>query len=166
MFSIQFDLISPLPDDLVMRYPDAQKKFVKGYIDFGTTREEMQRREEWFISPLHMWSVQDYEKHWIEALERMVCGQDQSALIVSLGTLMPDDYIGWWPMWRFGETVKFHEQMLFSSQLSEPFDIADSYVHVSEYHEVNEDGHRLSEWEVSVSDIAAFLDAQAKIGTG
>ena len=167
MFSIQFDPTSKLPAELTSEVPDASSKFMKGYIDFGI-ESKVQRREEWFIPPLHLWSVQDYQKHWIEALERMVHGHDQSALIVSLGSLMPDDYIGWWPMWRFGEIVKFHEQMLILSELKQPFELDNSYVHVGEYisPEVDEDGHRVSEWEVPVSDMAAFLKAQAKIETG
>ena len=162
MFSIQFDPTSELPDDLTSEVPEAYRKFVKGYIDFGV-ETKTQRREEWFISPLHLWSVQDYEKHWREALEQMVRGQDRSALIVSLGSLMPDDYVNWWPMWRFGKTIKLQEHLLFLSELSQPFDHTNPYVHVREYdNEADEDGRRASEWEVSVSDMAAFLEAQAK----
>ena len=161
MFSIQFDPTSELPNELISEVPEAHSKFVKGYIDFGV-ETKTHRREEWFISPLRLWSVQDYEKHWREALERMVHGQDRSALIVSLGSLTPDNYVGGWPMWRFGETVKFHEQMLFLSQLEQPFDLASPYIHVGDYY--NEPGEdrplRFSEWEVSVSDMAAFLSAQ------
>ncbi len=65
-------------------------------------------------------------------------------------------------MWRFGETVKFQEQLLILPNLSGPFDPANPYVHVGDYY--NEPGEdrplRFSEWEVSVSDMAAFLSAQ------
>lgn len=154
MFSIQFDLTSELPDYLTSEIPEAESKFAKGYINFGV------KRNEWFISTFYLWSVQDYEIHWREAVKRIVDGEDSSALIISVAELTPDDYVHWWPMWRFGETIKFHEQLLFLSELSEPFDPANPYVHVGEYYnEVDEDGHRVSEWEVSVSDMAAFLDA-------
>ncbi len=154
MFSIQFDPTSKLPAELTSEIPDASSKFVKGFIDFGTNRKE------WFISPLHLWSVQDYEKHWREALKRMVRGQDRSALIVSLGTIDPDDYVNWWPMWRLGETVRFQEHLLFLSELEQPFELSSPYIHVGEYYnEAGEDRPlRFSEWEVPVSDMAAFLD--------
>ena len=151
MFSIQFDPTSLSPGN--------PGEYARGFIDFRPVD-----RQQYFTSSLYQWNLQEYQKHWLEAIRRIVDGQESSVLITDLPKLTRRNLIDTWPMWRFGETVKFQEHLLILRNLSGPFDPANPYVHVGDYNgETDEDGHRSSEWEVSVSDIAAFLEAQAKV---
>lgn len=138
MFSILFDL--PFRP---------KQKFALGTLVLGTTTER-------FHASFDYWQPHDYEKQWHEAVELIVNGADRAALITEMPTPSEANFIRWWPMWHFQDTVKLHEQILFMEQLNTPFTTENPYAHVDDYHEF-EDGERLSEWTVPLQDFVEFL---------
>jgi len=66
-------------------------------------------------------------------------------------------------MWRFGESVKLNEQLLFMADLETPIDTENPYTHVGEYRELNEEGERISEWVVPLQDLVDFLRSSSEM---
>ncbi|MGI4789138.1 MAG: hypothetical protein ACRYFS_09855 [Janthinobacterium lividum] len=131
----------------------AEKKAI-GTITFGSSRET-------FVSSFHQWSAEDYQAQWLEAIKRIVDGEEHSALITNLPLLTSESLINWWTMWRFGDQVKFQDQLFFISDLSVPFDLDDPYSHVGAYTAVNDESQHVSEWDESVANLAVFLDVHS-----
>jgi hypothetical protein len=108
---------------------------------------------EGFLAPLALWQRADYERQWAEAAERLLGGASTTAFVTVA-------WHTWWPMWREGDRVRVHEQLLLVQPIGRVVPLSD--VHRTPYeliaaHPVDlSDGHRVSCWEVSVADIAAF----------
>lgn len=63
--------------------------------------------------------------------------------------------LNWWPMWREGDTVFFHEQLLLERPAGWQWSNPRAHVHARERR--SEDGDLLSEWTLPVDVVAAFL---------
>ena len=139
MFSISF-----------RRPLDPKQKFSLGTIVLGTATDG-------FHASFDYWQPSDYEKQWREAVKLIVNGAEKAALITEMPPPSKANFVRWWPMWRFQDAVRIHEQILFMDQLNTPFTLEDPYAHVDNYHEFNEEGERLSEWTVPLQDFVEFL---------
>ena len=93
-----------------------------------------------FLTSFDHWQPEDYKRQWREAVSLIVNAGSKSALITEMPAPSGANFIRWWPMWRFGESVKLNEQLLFMVDLKTPFDIENPYTHVGEYRELNEAG--------------------------
>jgi len=60
-------------------------------------------------------------------------------------------------MWREGEMVYAHEQLLVEDTLITPFDPADPYRQIADRYTGSEDGNEVSEWRLTIADIEAFV---------
>jgi hypothetical protein len=116
--------------------------------------------EESFEASLRTWSRGDYSRHWREAIAKIVGGSDRSALVTDMYEPATANFIRWWPMYRLGDVVRFHNQLLFLAQLAEPFTIDNMFGSVPEY-SATSDGHLISEWSVDISAVEQFLAAGA-----
>ena len=124
-----------------------------GYIMLGSSKEG-------FRSGLSYWSIAQYEKHWHEAVTRLVMGAESSALITDLPlSSSANDVINWWPMWREDEIVYIHEQLLFQPAMKGGFDPSDPYRHVDPREVETDEGQRISEWTVPLQDFVDYLGA-------
>jgi hypothetical protein len=59
-------------------------------------------------------------------------------------------------MYLVGNTVYFQNHLLFYDQLAKPFSIESPFSFLRGRETTNEDGRRISEWEVSLSEVQAF----------
>jgi hypothetical protein len=117
-----------------------------GLIVLGAFRER-------FRASLEHWRPRDYERHWHEAVARLVEGAAESCLITNL--VRPDsvgDNVEWWPAWRVGDEARFHQEVFLPGLLGSPFDPRDPYVHVGGY----EPDRLVSEWRIPLSDLERF----------
>lgn len=121
-----------------------------GQIVIGTFHER-------FFAPLHYWAASDYEHHWKESLTRITGSGSVSCLITSMYDPEKPNFIFWWPMYRIEDQVFIQNHILFLNELLEPFNESDPCQSVRERRTVDEDGNRISEWSVSIDDIASFL---------
>jgi len=80
----------------------------------------------------------DYERHWIEAARRLLVGADRTGFFSSA-------FQFWWTMWRKGQDLFVHEQLIIEATLLEPFDPSDPYRQIGERKTEDEDGKALSE---------------------
>jgi len=118
---------------------------------------------ETFLASFDHWQPEDYERQWQEAISLVVNEGSKSALITEMPAPSVANFIRWWPMWRFGESVKLNEQLLFMADLETPIDAENPYTHVGEYRELNEEGERISEWVVPLQDLVDFLRSSSEM---
>jgi hypothetical protein len=111
--------------------------------------------EEIFVSSLYLWSKEDYKAQWLHAMISLLNGSEKAALIVEY--LGPDaGRLWWWPMYRVEGSVYLREQILFFDQLEEPFSLEKAFSFIRDRRIINEDGYKISEWNVSLSEVEKF----------
>jgi len=119
-----------------------------GEIVLGNFREN-------FAASLYQWSKADYEAQWNNAIRTLLAGS-KSALLVHYVSPEFADNFEWWPMYKVGDVVFFQNQLPWYDQLPEPFTPESMLSFVKDRITINEDGNRLSEWSVKLSDIEDF----------
>ncbi len=115
--------------------------------------------EERFEASLSYWAVEDYQKQWKQALERIIAGEPKSSLITSMHDPQNANFVTWWLLYRDGQQVHVQNQLLFMDQISGPYDLANPYVYIPDRETVDEDGNRISEWRTTIAEIEEFLKA-------
>lgn len=122
--------------------------------------------EEHFIASLTYWRADDYERHWKDAIFRIVKGHLTSCLITSMIDPENAKFIFWWPMYRVQDTVFIQNQILFFENLPHTFNENDPFSSIPERVTVNDEGQRLSEWTIPVKSLEEFLqDKEGKLIT-
>jgi hypothetical protein len=122
----------------------------RGTVCLGDFREQ-------FEVILEYWSRDDYVRHWDAALRQLLEGAATSALITSMSDPSSATFLFWWPAYREGDSIVFQHQALFLEELDRPFLPEEFADHIPERTATSTDGDRVSEWRVSLSDIAEFL---------
>ncbi len=147
MFSI--GLLPDLPSDM-----QSDKKANLGLIQIGAFEER-------FTASFAYWGPPDYERHWEEAIDRIVAGSSTSCLITSMASPSTASFIFWWPLYRLGNQVFIQNHILFFERLIVPFNENDPYASVRPRRTIDEDGHAISEWVTSIDDLRMFLQQKA-----
>lgn len=126
-------------------------KHYKGQITIGDFQES-------FYMPVDSWSIPEYKKQWKEGLERIKT-HDSSCLVVnSIG------YIEFWSLYREGEKIFIHNNCLFERPKGLPrFDINTCYLYVIPRETIDEDGNKISEWQVDLQDVLEYLKSEKKM---
>lgn len=137
-------------DDYVYVDPSSGTDSREGEIVIDDFRER-------FVSLQSFWSASRYEAHWREAVERIVRDGERSCLITSIADPARSEMLFWWPMYREHDRVYVQNGMLFFGQLQGSFDPENPFPSVPDRTMINEDGERVSEWSLPVSDLQAFL---------
>jgi hypothetical protein len=112
-----------------------------------------------FAAPLVFWAAGDYQKEWVEAAERIVNGQPRSCFVAAMRELPLTGPVFLWPAYRDGEVVYVRHKLLLPVTVKGGFDPSNPYAQVDERRTLPDDGEPVSEWRVSVGDIARFLRA-------
>lgn len=110
-----------------------------------------------FVAPLVFWRTGDYQRQWREAAETIVRGGDRSCFVAAMRRTPDDGAIFLWPVYRCGEAVYVQHRLLLPETVDGRFDPANPYAQVNERQIVSEQGEPISEWQISVKDIALFL---------
>jgi hypothetical protein len=124
------------------------------------------RFQEDFIAPLIYWKSEDYERHWRDAVVRIVGRHRTSCLLTSIYDPATARFYFWWPMYRRGSRVFIQNHGLFLDQLDHPFDTNNVYGSVPRRITVNDEGERISEWETTVDDLRKFLRMKENVRPG
>ena len=136
--------------------PFAMGRIVAGELDEG------------FASTLYEWSKRDYEVHWLQSLERLINGDTKIVLMTQYLDPAESLNLEWWALYRGEDDVVYvQNQLRFCDQLGKGFSVAEASKFLGERITVNEDGNRISEWEVPLSEIRLYVDQmkQQKRGT-
>lgn len=130
-------------------YDDASTPAGGGVLTLGKDKE-------YFLASLHEWDKSDYTSQWSHALDELLQRGRNAALIVSYGSPRQATHLEWWSMYPDAGTVHFQNQLLFYEQLPRPFSLQEAFSFVAPRRRLNDDGRRISEWDVALAEVAAF----------
>lgn len=142
-FSIQF------PPDATEE-TDENQRFMAGRKTLGDFREE-------FLAHLDYWTPKQYEAQWRDAVLGIVSGKSVDALITDMHDLRTAHHLVSWPMYREGDRVFVQNRLLFLNDLGRPQQLEDLIPRIGNRRTINDEGAQISEWDVGVSDLLAFL---------
>ncbi len=111
--------------------------------------------KETFLASLNYWSIGEYQAQWTEGLIRLVNDEGRSCLITNMFDPNIANFINWWPIYREGRKLIFHNQIYFIKKKG--FDPHNPYVNIEERRTISETGVPISEWEISIDDINEYL---------
>jgi CdiI N-terminal domain len=110
-----------------------------------------------FQAILGFWEIEDYEKSWLTALRRLVGGASISCLVTSLTDPENSQYVVTWPLYRTDGEVFVQNQLIFLDQLGRKFEPQAPWDFIEPHATIDEDGQRISEWQLQLKDIQDFL---------
>ena len=114
-------------------------------------------REE-FLASLAVWSQDQYQRQWKQALINLLKGEQCTALITEYyGDHERSSNLVWWPLYRQADTILVHNNLLFFDQLIKPFDLNEPEASIGPRLTQGEDGNTISEWCIPLGDVQAFV---------
>ena len=99
----------------------------------------------------------------IEAAERLVGGDPAVVFLTHMVHPTAPYHMGW-PAWREGDRVLVQERLFVAEQLGGAFDLEHPEVHLGPRREISDEGLRISQWTVSLADVAAFVERRRGSG--
>jgi hypothetical protein len=129
---------------------DSDPQLGKGQITIGSFWET-------FGISLSFWSVSDYQKHWKDALQRIVDGHASSCLLTSVHDPAHANFFWSWPLYLENNIVYIHNQILFLDKISGIFDLNNPFQYIGQRETISEEGRKISEWQTELASISEFL---------
>lgn len=117
------------------------------------------RFDEIFESSLSFWNQNDYEKQWKHGLSQLLSHKTKSCLVTSMYDPATANFIEIWPLYYTETEVLVHHNLLFFDNMIGKFDPNYPYLHVPDRTIINEDGHKISEWSVSLNAVQIFTNS-------
>jgi contact-dependent growth inhibition (CDI) system CdiI-like immunity protein len=133
---------------------EGDRLFIWGRIKLGHFQDEFQ-------VPLYDWAPGDYVAQWLEAAGRLLAGEPAVVFLTHLMHPTAAYHMGW-PAWCEGDRVLVQERLFLAEQLGGPFDAERPEVHLGARQEISDEGLRISQWAVSLRDIAAFVERRRR----
>ncbi len=133
---------------------EGERLFSWGQITLGHFKDEFQ-------APLYDWAPGDYAAHWQESAGRLVQGAPVVVFLTHMVRADADYHLGW-PAGREGERVYLQERLFLREQLNGPFDPEYPEVHVGPRQEISVEGLPISQWEVGLRDVVAFMERRQR----
>jgi len=120
----------------------------QGSITLGEFREA-------FLASALLWRPSRYQTQWRTAATSLVRGASRSAFITSF--LHPDAHHNViWPAWRVGSQVYIQNRLVLREQIGKIFEPDRVDELVGERAVTSDEGLPISEWSVTLEEIAAF----------
>lgn len=151
--------LAPVFDITLLGQPEGEgdRLFNWGRLTLGRFTEEFQ-------APLVDWAPGDYTAHWIEAATRLAKGAPVAVFLTHMLHPQAAYHLGW-PAWRDGDRVFVQERLFLREQLKGPFDPEYPEVHAGERQRISQEGEPVSEWQVRMHDVLAFLQRRSPLPT-
>jgi hypothetical protein len=127
---------------------EEQTPMAVGELVLGDFREN-------FVASLYQWNKIDYKAQWRDAIKTLL-DSSKSALIVEYVSPEFSNKLEWWPMYRIENVVYIQNHLLFYERLKKPFSLKNMFSFVKDRITIAEDGNRISEWNVNLSDVEDF----------
>jgi len=121
--------------------------FYRGTIVLGDFSED-------FLAAASLWSSVAYQRQWQAAAHALVTDSDRTAFVTSF--VHPDGLNTIWPAWKIGHLIYVQSRLLDRSQLATILDVDRIAEFVGDRETADEDGQALSEWVVTLDEVAAF----------
>lgn len=113
-----------------------------------------------FHMAMSFWSAEYYRRSWEGALREIERSEGASSCLISSITDPPlINFIFCWPLYREGEVIYVQNSLVILDELDEPFDLQEPWRWTRPRREINEDGHRISQWMTSASEVRKFRES-------
>jgi hypothetical protein len=129
---------------------EGERLYIWGRIRLGDFQDEFQ-------VPLYDWAPGDYVAQWLEAADRLLAGAPAVVFLTHMAHPAAEYHMGW-PAWTEGDRVLVQERLFLAEQLGGPFDLERPETHLGPRREISDEGLRISQWSVTLRDVAAFAD--------
>lgn len=126
--------------------------------DFQIGEIKINSYSERFQSSLSYWNKENYVEQWKDAVQRIFDGNNRSCLVTSMFEPNISSYIHLWLLYTERDIVHIQNQILFLKELNEPFNESCIYGYISDREIIDEDGHKISEWDIHINDLKEFLN--------
>jgi contact-dependent growth inhibition (CDI) system CdiI-like immunity protein len=113
-----------------------------------------------FAVSLEWWGRAAYEQQWLAAAKRLVNGAERVMFLGSYNGPEAAFHFAW-PAWRDGDLVHVQNWLVLTEQLPTPFEPDEADRFVRRRQTISEDGEPISEWDVSLADVQAFLERRS-----
>lgn len=120
-------------------------------------RIELSGSIERFFSPVSFWTREQYIDNWKHSFAEGYKSKTHSALVVSMRDPRQANFLILWVLYYRGDRVFVQNRILFLEDIIEGFKISNLNDYIDERATVNEEGVRISEWEVSLEDVLVFF---------
>jgi hypothetical protein len=110
-----------------------------------------------FLANLSLWKKSDYRVHWVHELTALLKGSRKVALVVCYNDPRFSSHQEIWKLYRDNELVHFHNQLFWNDRLPADFDASRMSTYIDDRTVVDEDGNKISEWDIPIRDIELFL---------
>ncbi len=114
---------------------------------------ELNNSIENFQSSLSYWQREDYIFQWKEALDRILRGENKSAIVTTMYNPEKANFLFWWVIYLIKDEVYIQNHVLFLNELKEKFNENNIYKFVPSREVQNDEGEVISEWRLELSDI-------------
>jgi hypothetical protein len=124
--------------------------------------------KETFFADLDILSKHDYLAQWLKAAQRLQEGHGDSAIITSFADRGGAVIGMWWPLYVC-ETglIAVQNRMILREIVGPHFSVASCYDHIGPHNTTNENDERISEWNTTFDDLAAFaVRVRGKLAEG
>lgn len=110
-----------------------------------------------FECSLEFWKKNDYESQWRKAIKSVVNGSQKACLITSITDPKTANFLFWWPVYRVDDLIVVQNQVFFLENCRSLFDLEAPEKLVPDRATANEEGARISEWSMSLTDAREWL---------
>jgi hypothetical protein len=114
--------------------------------------------EESFFAPISFWGRQEYLNSWYSSLCLGLERRQHSVLVTSMLDPESANFLMVWVMYFVGESVHIQNSVVFLDDVVPGFNVDDVNTYVGVREVVNEDGDRISEWVVPLSEVLGFKE--------
>ena len=119
---------------------------------------QLRNYQETFVALIGFWSPLDYSEHWSHSIKRLVDLKRESCLITSLHDPQVAEVLHWWLLYPVGDDVIVQNSLLLGRHALSDFDTRNPYRSIPIRRRVNEEGEKISEWFMHLTDFRDFLE--------
>ena len=129
---------------------NGDEKMALGKISIGDFSEK-------FYASLSYWDSEQYIFHWKQSLEKIINGEQTSALITSMYDPKISNFIFWWLLYQEDKNIYVQNHILLMDNIDCLINEKNVYNYIPNREIIDEEGNRISEWITSLEAIKAFL---------
>ncbi|MGA8134702.1 MAG: hypothetical protein WCA48_11190 [Pseudomonas gingeri] len=110
-----------------------------------------------FYAPVSYWTREQYIESWKRSFAEGYGSKTHSALIVSMHDPLQTNFLFVWVLYFGASKVFVQNKVLFLDDIDGTFEEGKINEYVDGRATVNEDGAKISEWEVELDDVLSFF---------
>jgi hypothetical protein len=127
--------------------------------EYGVEGEvEINGSIEKFFAPIGYWHIKDYYKNWMLSLEDAWKRNRPAVFIVGMRSPENSNFLFSWVLYFEEDKAYIHNVAIFCDEMKNGFGISQFNDHIGPREIINEDGKKISEWEITRNDVVDFFN--------